>query len=215
MARPLRIEYPGAWYHVMNRGAAKQTIFHNSTQFHLFLSLLEEVYKRYGVEVHAYCLMNNHYHLLLRTPDANLGKVMHYISSNFTLQNNRLIGRDGPLFRGRYKAILVEADSYLLQLSRYIHLNPVSAKIEQKPEKYYWSSYRYFILNEKKPIWLFCDETLSRFSGEYKSQKYKNFISDGIDKGILLSLERKKIPSIIGSESFIHETQKKYVLNRD
>jgi putative transposase len=129
MVRPLRIEYPGAWYHVMNRGASRQKIFHNFNDFQLFLDLLSETSVRYQIQIHTYCLMSNHYHLLIHTPYANLGKAMRHLDGLYTVRHNRSFGKDGPLFRGRYKAILIEADNYLLHLSRYIHLNPVEAKI--------------------------------------------------------------------------------------
>ena len=121
MARPLRIGYPGAWYHVMNRGAGRRYIFKNNTHRHYFLSLLEDTQDRFHAEWHAYCLMGNHYHLLLRTPDANLQRIMRHLNGLYTQFFNRSERKDGPLFRGRYKAFLVDTQSYWLPLSRYIH----------------------------------------------------------------------------------------------
>ena len=118
MARPLRIEYPGAWYHVMNRGAGRKKIFNATPHYELFLTLLEEVSERFGAEIHAYCLMGNHYHLLLHTPEGNLQRSMRHLNGVYTQRYNRMRGTDGPLFRGRYKAIVVDADHYLLHLSR-------------------------------------------------------------------------------------------------
>ena len=155
MPRPLRIEYENAYYHVMNRGRARQTIFHDQKYFEAFLSTLAEAHQRFGVEVLCYCLMKNHYHLLLKTPEANLGRVMRHINGVYTQRHNRLKKTDGPLFRGRYKAICVEKDSYQLQLSRYIHRNPLEAKHVQKLDSYPWSSYRYYVRStEKPPKWL-------------------------------------------------------------
>lgn len=136
MTRALRVEYPGAWYHVMNRGAARQNVFHKLKDFNSLLELIEEVVMRYGIEVHAYCLMSNHYHLLIRTLVTNLSRAMRHLNGLYTQRYNRSRQIDGPLFRGRFKSILVDADCYLLQLSRYIHLNPVVAMITQKPEEY-------------------------------------------------------------------------------
>src|SRR3990167_7924037 len=110
MPRPLRIEYEHAWYHVMNRGAHRQTIFTSNSHRDLFLSLLEEVTSQYQVEIHAYCLMDNHYHLLIRTPLANLSRCMRHLNGVYVQHYNRSTKSDGPLFRGRYKAILVEED---------------------------------------------------------------------------------------------------------
>ena len=129
MARPLRIEYPGAWYHVMNRRGRRRFIFNTDDQRHYFLALLGEVYTRYQAEMHAYCLMDNHYHLLIRTPEANLQRVMRHVNGLYTQYFNRTESKDGALFRGRYKAILVDADTHWLELSRYIHRNPLEAQI--------------------------------------------------------------------------------------
>ena len=142
MARPLRIQYPGAWYHVMNRGGARRTIFEELTHYRLFLDVVAAARETYSVSVHAYCLMSNHYHLLVRTPLGNLAKCMRHVDGVFTQRINRLVGADGALFRGRYRSILIEADVYLLNVSRYIHLNPVAAKLAVQPQDYPWSSYR-------------------------------------------------------------------------
>ena len=127
MARPLRIEYPGAWYHAMNRGASGRAIFQSDRDRHAFLALFGDIAATFGVEVHAYCLMGNHYHLLLRTPRGNLSRALRHLNGVYTQRYNRTHGTDGPLFRGRFKAVLVDADTYLAALSRYIHLNPVTA----------------------------------------------------------------------------------------
>jgi len=204
MARPLRVEYPGAWYHVMNRGLAKQTIFHNDKSYQLFLDVLEESHNRYQIKVHAYCLMRNHFHLLIQTPLSNLGRAMRHIDGLYTVRNNRLIGRDGPLFRGRYKAIIVEAENYLLELSRYIHLNPCAAKLVNLPENYFWSSYNHY-LNSDGPGWLYREDTLNYFNID-KVNSYKNFVIEGLNKKEVI-FDTKKIP-ILGSENFMKKVQK-------
>jgi putative transposase len=130
MARPLRIMYAGAWYHVMNRGTARQFIYHTDDQRHLFLSL---IHLRYQAEIHAYCLMGNHYHLLIRIQRPNLDRIMRHLDGIYTQRYNKSLNRDSPLFRSRYKSCLIEAENYLLQTSRYIHLNPVVAKLVTKP----------------------------------------------------------------------------------
>ena len=128
MPRPARIEYENAFYHVMNRGRGRKTIFKEKEHYLAFLETVEEASNRFQSIVHAYCLMGNHYHLLIETPLANLGRVMRHINGVYTQRYNRLKKTDGPLFRGRYKAILVDRDAYLLQLTRYIHRNPLEMK---------------------------------------------------------------------------------------
>ena len=128
MSRPLRLEFPGAWYHVMNRGLARQTVFHDSDCYGAFLDGLADANDRFNLKIHAYCLMGNHYHLLVHTPLGNLSRAMRHINGVYTQRYNRMLGRDGPLFRGRYKAILVDADRYLLSVSRYIHRNSIEMR---------------------------------------------------------------------------------------
>ena len=156
MPRPERIEYEHAFYHVMNRGRGRQLIFHDKRYYEAFESTLSEANQRFQCVIHAYCLMGNHYHLLLETPNANLSRVMRHINGVYTQRYNRLKKTDGPLFRGRFKAILVDSDSYLLPLTRYIHRNPVDMKrpIVSSLEEYPWSSYLAYIGKAKSPIWL-------------------------------------------------------------
>ncbi len=156
MSRPLRIEYPDAYYHVMSRGRGHQTIFDETPDYQAFLTTLEEAYKRFGVEVHAYYLVGTHYHLLLKTPEANLSRVMRHINGVYTQRYNRIKQTDGPLFRGRYKAILVERDEYWLQLTRYIHRNPIEVRVPRVRalEAYPWSSYPAYLNQVAAPTWL-------------------------------------------------------------
>ena len=207
MARPLRIEYPGAWYHVMNRGAGRQYIFKNSTHRRYFLSLLEETHDRFNAEWHAYCLMGNHYHLLLRTPEANLQRVMRHLNGLYTQFFNRSERKDGPLFRGRYKAILVDAQSYWLQLFRYIHRNPLEAKICKSLSQYRWSSYRAYIGVEKAPDWLTTDYILTAIGTRNVYDRYKKYVNQAVDIELEEFYGRKKLSPILGDDVF-----KAYVL---
>src|SRR4030042_35639 len=141
MARPLRIEFPGALYHVTARGNARQDIFLDDDDRLLFCSVLERVVSRFHLLLHAYCLMNNHYHLLVETPEGNLSKGMRQINGVYTQQLNRRYNRVGHVLQGRYKAILVDKDNYLLELSRYVVLNPVRAGLVKQPSRWAWSSY--------------------------------------------------------------------------
>ena len=150
MSRPLRIMYPDAWYHVMNRGRRGERIFESKEDYELFLWVMLEAVELFSLRVSAYCLMPNHYHLLVQTPDANLDRCMRHINGVYTQRFNSAHGLDGNLFRGRYKSIMVSEDSYLLQLVRYIHRNPVRAGMVERVEDYKWSSHKGYINNTKK-----------------------------------------------------------------
>ncbi len=141
MSRPIRIEYPGAVYHVISRGDGKGKIFSDAADYKKFLNVIKKAKRRYGVIVYAYALMPNHYHFLIETPRANLTRLMHCVQTTYSVYYNTRHGRTGHVFQGRYKAILVEKDNYLLRLSRYIHLNPVRAKMVKRPQDYRWSSF--------------------------------------------------------------------------
>ena len=177
MPRSLRTLFENAWYHVMNRGINHQPIFLSNHHKEIFISLLEKIIQKYNVKIHAFCLMNNHYHLLVHTPFGNLNEAMRYLGGIYTQKFNHCEKKDGALFRGRYKAILIENDSQLLQVSKYIHLNPVEAKLCHQPEDYLWSSYSAYIggFNKFKD-WL-CIDTLLKYYGESgQNSKYDNFV---------------------------------------
>jgi len=206
MPRPLRIQFHDAWYHVMNRGAGRRLIFHSDEHRQLFLELLEEASQKFGLEIHAYCLMDNHYHLLLRTPLGNLSRVMRHINGIYTQRYNNLQKTDGPLFRGRYKAILVEEDSYLLMASRYIHLNPVDAGIVKKAEDYKWSSYNAYIASEKKPDWLITDSIIEQISSRKSLTHisgYKAYVESTDLNEINTFYSQKYTSPILGSDTFV------------
>lgn len=211
MSRPLRIEYPGAFYHVMNRGADRIDVFHNPDFFQLFLDVIAEAHEKYELETHAFCLMNNHYHLLLCTPKPNLNKIMKYINGVFTQRCNILRNGDGPLFRGRYKSLLVDTDNYLLQGSRYIHLNPVDAGMVKKPEDYHWSSCKYYLKSIEKPKWLYCNKILDFFSKNNPTEDYHDFILQKEEMNLKDDLERKRISPILGSKYFMSDIKLKYI----
>lgn len=210
MSRPLRIEYPGAFYHVMNRGAGRRNIFHNSSHFELFYDLLGQAYEQFKIEIHAFCLMSNHYHLLIRTPLPNLSKAIGFINGLYTQKYNKTEKTDGPLFRGRFKAILVEADNYLLVLSRYIHLNPVKANLVQNPEDYRWSSYPCYLNRIHSPKWLCFDETLYR-SHDRNLASYVEFVNSAVDGEIEEFYSKKRNFPILGSKDFIEKAHHNYV----
>ncbi len=178
MARPLRITYPGAFYHITSRGNERRAIFKTSADRQKFLSYLESATKRYSAAIHCYCLMDNHYHLLLETPSGNLPQIMRHINGAYTTYFNIQRDRSGHLFQGRYKAILVEKDAYARELSRYIHLNPVRAGIVAKPEAYEWSSYAAYVGAKPSPQWLSRGFILGCFSPQKKAaqKRYTAFV---------------------------------------
>lgn len=204
MPRPLRIEYEHAFYHVMNRGRARQLIFHDEGYYQAFLDTLGEAQQRFDCVVHAYCLMGNHYHLLIETPNANLGRIMRHINGVYTQRYNRLKHTDGPLFRGRYKAILVEQDNYLLQLSRYIHRNPIEMKhplVEQLVD-YPWSSYPAFIDKAKAEGWLEREYTYLMLGHKQKYKGYRDFVLLGNEPEITTFYAKDKVASVLSSDGF-------------
>lgn len=184
MARPLRIEYPGALYHVTSRGNARANIFLDDRDRKVFLDTLSLTIKRYHWLCHSYCLMGNHYHLLIETPDGNLSNGMRELNGVYTQAFNRLHKRVGHVLQGRYKAFLVEQDTYLLEVARYVVLNPVRAGIVIHPKDWKWSSYRATIGQTVKPSWLTTDWILQQFHRLHKTaqQDYARFVVDGINK---------------------------------
>lgn len=179
MARQLRITYPGAFYHVTSRGNERKAVFKSVKDKEKFLEYLESASERYNAVIHIYCLMDNHYHLLLETPSGNLSRIMAHINGAYTNYFNTKRQRSGHLFQGRFKALLVEADEYAKELSRYIHLNPVRAKMCDLPEDYKWSSYLSYVGKGKTPEWLKRDFILGFFGKKLtNAQKgYRDFVS--------------------------------------
>jgi REP element-mobilizing transposase RayT len=205
MARPLRIEYPDAWYHVMNRGRRAEHIFLEEIDYKSFVELLMESVELWNFRIAAYCLMPNHYHLVVQTPDANLSRCMRHINGIYTQRFNRSHRYDGQLFRGRYKSIVVDADNYLLQLVRYIHRNPIRSGIVERMDSYKWSSHRGYLSRGKKWDWLHKGFVLSMLSKNTKQQQrlYKEFMVEEDSEEISQVFEQNKLPSILGRDEFI------------
>ena len=205
MSRPLRIQYAGAWYHVMNRGRRGQEVFSEKNDYNAFIDILKELVEDYNVKIAAYCLMTNHYHLLLQTPDANISRSMRHLNGVYTQSFNRIHHCDSPLFRGRFKSILVDADSYLLELLRYIHRNPLEAGLVDNLSKYAWSSHKGYLSSAKKWDWLNKNYVLSLFSKNRAESisKYKKFVSKETLKEISQILARKNLPAILGTKNFV------------
>jgi len=213
LARQLRIEYPGAYYHVFSRGNQKQPIYLSEDDCFFFLKCLREAHEKFGVIVHVYCLMPNHYHLILETPQGNLSSIMHFLNTTYTLYFNTKHKRCGHLFQGRFKSILIEAQSYAQELSKYIHLNPVRSGIVELPEQYPWSSYEQYRGSAMPEKWLETAFILSLF-GEHTEEArkaYLEFVIEGIGKEVPASIKDSVRKGILGSEEFISRIKKEYL----
>lgn len=213
MARPLRIEYPGAFYHIIQKGNEGQHIFLSDQDRMKFYDYLSVIHRRYKINIHAYCLMNNHYHLILETEKANLSNAMHYLNTSYTIYFNLNRKRTGHLFRGRYKSILVEADEYLHQLSKYIHLNPLRAGLVKDPIDYKHSSLRYFVSSQKAPVWLSMDFVLLIFDNNIVKAKslYRKFIFDNIGNEADVIRKNMVLGFLFGSQDFIDDIKSRFI----
>ena len=204
MARPYRLEAEGCLYHITNRDNDRRNIFSKKEDYSRFLHYLSRTKERYNFYLYAYVLMSNHYHLLLETPDANLSKIMHYLNSSYTTFFNIKNKRSGHLFQGRYKSLVVEKDAYLLELTRYIHLNPVRAKMVEQPENYPWSSYHEYITNKRKNVGLIDKGKLKAYM-DITPKDYRQFVTNKLGKEESL-FENVYGGMILGGVKFIKET---------
>lgn len=213
MARPLRVEYPGAFYHITSRGNERKDIFRDLMDRERFLSYLDSASERYGAGIHVYCLMSNHYHLLLETPLGNLSQIMHHINGAYTMYFNVRHRRSGHLFQGRFRAILVEADEYAKELSRYIHLNPIRAGIADRVDNYPWSSYRYYTKEKKAPDWLIVDFILGYFGSKLSDarESYSGFVNALNGQQYESPLKKVVASTILGSLEFVDEIKERFV----
>jgi len=184
MARKPRVYCPGAFYHVILRGNSGQTIFLNDKDRTRFFLLLQEGIERFDHRIHAFCLMTNHVHLAIQIAEISLSRILQNLSFRYTRWVNWRQGRTGHLFQGRYKAVLIDADTYLQELTRYIHLNPVRAGMVREPEKYPWSGHRAYLGLETIP-WFTTDWVLSQFSKKVSVARraYMKFVQEGMGGG--------------------------------
>ena len=203
MARPLRIEYPGAVYHITNRGNDKKAVFKDDEDRETFLKILAFVNKRYHWLCHAYCLMDNHYHLMIETPDGNLSLGMRQLNGVYTQARNKRHNKTGHLFQGRYKAILIQKDTHLLEVCRYVVLNPVRARMVEKPEDWKWSSYRATAGKELPLPCLTTDWILGQFSRTraMAEKEYRQFVKWGIGKESIWN--EVKGQAFLGDDDFV------------
>lgn len=209
MARPLRLEFAGAVYHVTSRGDRREDIYHSDEDRLVWLNVFAEVCHRYRWRCHAYCLMDNHYHIVVETLKGNLSKGMRQINGVYTQRFNQTHNRVGHVYQGRYKAILVEKDAYLLELSRYVVLNPVRSRRVKQVGRWPWSSYAMMLGKQAPPEWLETEWLLRQFSKQRKRAiaHYIDFVRAGIGLPSLWQDLRQQI--YLGEEKFIKRMQRK------
>ena len=225
MARPLRVEYAGALYHVMNRGNRRERVFRKVADYELFLDRLERFSAEFNVDVLSYCVMPNHFHLFLRTRQANVSRFMQSLLTSFTVFLNRRDQTSGHIFQGRFKAQLVEGAGYFDTLSRYIHLNPIRVKsmaalpVEEKRRlltEFRWSSFPALAGLASAPEWLKMEDVLKGFGKEplEQMQNYRLYVEEGLLKGIEDPAESVRVRSILGSDSFLDWVKREYLLSK-
>ena len=217
MSRPLRLEFPNALYHITSRGDRRENIYEDDDDRLKLLEILGMVVADYNWLCHGYCLMDNHYHLIIETLEGNLSKGMRQLNGVYTQASNRRHGRSGHLFQGRYKAILVDKDRYLLELSRYVVLNPLRAKgLIDRLEDWPWSSYLAMVGDASKPEWLTTDWILSLFGKRKKiaMKRYRQFVLDGVQHQPEI-WSNLKGQIYLGDEVFVAEIQKRIGKDKD
>lgn len=215
MARPLRLEFEGALYHITSRGDRRENIYETDADRQAFLAIFGEVCESFNWVCHAYCLMDNHYHLLVETPEANLSKGMRQLNGVYTQNFNRRNHRCGHVFQGRYKSILVDKQSYLLELARYIVLNPVRAGMVQRAQDWPWSSFRATIGLDEKPKWLRDDWLLSAFDRNKSSaiRRYLNFVVEGMSRASVWADVKHQV--YLGDDRFVEQVLSRIDTSKD
>jgi REP element-mobilizing transposase RayT len=216
MARPLRIQYPHAVYHVTARGNERKAIVRDDTDRERFVQTLADMVEQYRVICHAWVLMDNHYHLLIETPDANLSRAIRHLNGVYTQAFNRRHHRVGHLFQGRFTAILVDKETYLLELCRYVVLNPIRAGMVKHPHTWRWSSYRGTVGEEPNPPWLSVDWLLGQLADQRHRARefYRRFVNEGI-KRPEIPLTKLSGQIYLGSEAFLKKVQSRLEARKD
>lgn len=217
MVRPLRIEFPNAFYHVMSRGLNRQALFLDDNDFVFFLYLLNQAQEKFRFICHSYCLMTNHYHLFIQTPEPNLSKIMKYLNESYARYFlSKYPDKDGHVFKGRYKRKIVQSDLYSWQLSRYIHLNPVKAGLVEHPHQWQWSSYGAFVGLKPKDKFLNLDWLSNQFSVD--AQKQKELINQYTYEDIDCNWDPEDHTlgkMVLGSKDFFEYIVKNFVKEED
>ncbi len=210
MARAWRIEYEGAFYHLLSRGNERGDIFIDDKDRLMFLDTVGEMSERFVIDIFAYVLMGNHYHLLVRTQRANLARAMQWFGATYSSRFNYRHARSGHLFQGRYKSIVVQNDAYVMQLSCYIHRNPLRAGIIKRLADYHWSSYRAYAYGKKGPDWLSTELILAQFAGKERHRFYR-------EKVQRYSKEQKRLwedfqhGCFLGSKKFVAQMRRRHL----
>src|SRR5260370_11301406 len=227
MARPIRLDIAGGWYHVLNRGIEKRVIFRDASGYEHFRGLIASLPQRFGVRVHGYVLMPNHYHLQVETPRANLSRAIQWLNVGYSIWFNRKNKRVGPLFQGRFKAILHDGASHGLTINKYIHLNPVRVRhlgghehragsrgaqaLEvERLRTYRWSSYRYYSGQEKKPEWLTTETVLGLMGERARVKRYQRELEEAAGLGELETDWKEEVSAtlLLGSNEFVVRMKK-------
>lgn len=210
MSRPWRIEYEGALYHLLSRGNEGRVIFKDDTDRRFFLYLVSELSERFDMDIYAYVLMENHYHLLAKTHKANLKKAMHWFGTTYTQRYNWRHSRSGHLFQGRYKSIIVQNDAYMLRLSCYIHRNPLRAGVVERLADYPWSSYHPYAYGNAVPDWLETKMILSQFGNKHKHRQYREKVQNYADEKKDL-WEDLRYGILLGSHKFVERIKERHL----
>ncbi len=217
MARPLRIEYASALYHVMSRGNERRPMARDDMDRQRRLEWLQRTVDSYDWELYAFCLMSNHDHLFLATPEANLSAGMQFLNSSYTSYFNRRHRRSGHLFQGRFKAHLVETQGHYLELSRYIHLNPCRAGARDRPQQYRWSRYGGYFLESKMVSWVRYDRVLRELGRNPKVGRiaYRKFVNEGLNVKLAVPRADAAYGLLIGSDAFVAKMRKQLSSRED
>ncbi len=210
MTRPVRIEFAGAFYHVLSRGNQKLPIFLSDDDRRFFFKCLRDAYERFGSIIHVYCLMENHYHLMMETPNAGLSRIMHLINTDYSIYFNKKHNKCGHPLQGRFKAILVQAEEYARELAPYVHLNPVRAGIVSLPENYRWSNYREYLGLEPPQPWTSSLFVLGLFSSDLAKArlKYAEYVLLRSSQKLPSPLAAAQSTGILGSPGFVERIKK-------
>jgi len=213
MARHLRIEYPGAYHHVYSRGNQKQPIFLSDDDRFYFLKTLREAHERLSANFHVYCLMPNHYHFVLESPGGNLSQIMHFINTTYSIYLNLKHDRCGHLFQGRFKAILLDAESYARILTMYIHGNPVRKGLVKRPEEFMWSSAGVYFGLMSPPSWLKTETIVRCFGGNLKTLRaeHDRYLRSNADWSSVPEFARAERIGILGNDEFVEKIRKSHL----
>jgi len=211
LTRGLRIEFEGALYHVTDRGMEKREIFTETVDYRKFVAYLERCAEHFNLVIHGFCLIPNHYHLECETPNANLSRAMQWLNTSYAVYFNRRHDRVGHVFQGRYYSTLVQKERHLLELTRYIHLNPVRAGLVKSPEQYEWSTYRNYVGGARGCGWVETDWTLEQFGSTKLSARdaYRNFVEEGLKENLRNPLDLA-VDGILGDEEFFSRLKERF-----